>query len=155
LKRFKKAVKKRIVRPKKENKTKQQTDNIDWDSPLEKEFYNFSKTYPIILESGFAVGPYKLDFAYFDKSSSRPRFKIDIEIDGLNFHSYLHQREHDYQRQIYLAMNDWYVLRFTGRQIFKNPDKCMNKILEYIKHLENKYNQKRLIIHEDDTTVGK
>lgn len=50
-------------------------------------------------------------------------------------------------------MNDWYVIRFTGRQIYKNTEKCLRQLIDYIKHLENKYNQKRIILHENHSEL--
>lgn len=122
---------------------------IENKSPLEESFYKLSQEKQLLLKRQYQVGNFYLDFAYFDNKSVNPRFKIAIEIDGEKYHSYLYQRENDYQRQIYLLMHDWYVIRFTGRQIYKNQNKCFLQLIKYIEHLENKYDQKRIIIHEN------
>lgn len=123
--------KKILVKEKKEN-----------HSPLEEKFHRHVASKNILLLRQYPVGKYFLDFAYFDNKSSNPKFKIAIEIDGLKYHSYINQRENDYERQYFLMMNDWYVLRFTGRQVYKNSKKCIKMLLNYIEHLEKKYYEK-------------
>lgn len=136
------------MKPKKYNKKilvkKKQIENY---SPLEEIFFDYCVKNELDLIRQYSVGAYSLDFAYLDKRNIEPRFKIAIEIDGLKYHSYLEQRESDYQRQIVLLMNDWYVIRFTGRQIYKNKQSCFSQLINYIDHLQNKYDQKRIIIH--------
>lgn len=66
--------------------------------------------HPVVID-GTA---YRLDFAY-------PEHKVAIEGDGFAFHSDREVFEHDRRRQNALVLAGWVVLRFTWRQIVREP----------------------------------
>lgn len=51
-----------------------------------------------------------------------------IELDGHEYHSSKEQLEKDAIRQRYLTRAGYSVIRFTGREIFKNVTKCVNEV---------------------------
>ena len=69
---------------------------------------------------------YILDFALF-----KNKVKIDIELDGWNFHK--HQEEYDEERNEYLKMCGWIVLRYPTKKILKNKYKIFEDIKECVK----------------------
>lgn len=89
-------------------------------SPLEQMFYNLAFL-DLHLYPQHSVGKYRLDFALPDK-------KIAIELDGHEYHKTKYQRTHDAQRDRWLYGQGWHVLRFTGSEIYKDLDKCIDEI---------------------------
>lgn len=84
------------------------------------------------LKYQVVIGIYKADFVFG---------RFVIEIDGHEFHKTKEQREHDYNRERYLQRRSFFIVRFTGTEIFQNADKCVQEFLEigaaYVKGLEN------------------
>ena len=63
---------------------------------------------------------YTADFAHLPT-------KLVIEVDGS---SHDHRKEYDAKRTENLNHEGWTVIRFTNVQIYKEPEKVMNKIKE-------------------------
>ena len=78
-----------------------------------------------IIIAQYCILGYRLDFAIPDK-------KIAIEIDGYDFHKTKQQINHDYKRAQQLEKLGWRIFRFTGSQVFKNPDECVHHVIECI-----------------------
>ena len=57
---------------------------------------------------------------------------------GLKWHSTKKQRQHDYQRERFLILNDWVVVRFTGSEIYNHSAKSVRELITIIKHYEGK-----------------
>lgn len=81
------------------------------------------------------IGPYRVDFAI---AGRRGRFGDQIqscivECDGHNFHSSALQRAFDKQRQDYLEGLGIPVVRFTGSQIFREPNECAMRVIQQIR----------------------
>jgi len=95
------------------------TPNI-FGSPLEEMFYELAFL-DLHLYPQHAVGQYRLDFAI-------PNKMIAIELDGHEYHKTKYQRTHDAQRDRWLYGQGWHVLRFTGTEIYKNLDRCIDEI---------------------------
>lgn len=59
--------------------------------------------------------------------------KIVVECDGHEFHQKTKKQvEHDNEREMRLKLLGYDVLRFSGSQIYKNPMKCANDIVDYV-----------------------
>jgi len=67
------------------------------------------------------VKNYRVDFAI-------PHIKMVIEIDGHEYHKTKEQRTSDAKRERDLEELGWYVIRFTGSEIYKNVDKCIEQV---------------------------
>lgn len=96
----------------------------NFDSPLERFFYKLA-CLDLNIQPQHQVGKYRIDFSIPDKM-------IAIELDGHEFHKTVKQRTHDAQRDRWLLTQGWIVLRFTGTEIFRYPDKCIDEICKYI-----------------------
>lgn len=69
---------------------------------------------------------YRLDFAYPDQM-------VAIEGDGFEFHSQRDRFESDRSRQNELTLSGWLVLRFTWRQIVRDPEWVVSQIAEALR----------------------
>lgn len=94
------------------------------NSPLEKTFYELAFL-DLHLYPQHPVGKYRLDFAIPDK-------RIAIELDGHEYHKTKLQRTHDAKRDRWLFGQGWNVLRFTGSEIYKDLDRCIDEICELV-----------------------
>lgn len=62
-----------------------------------------------------------------------------IECDGYDYHSSKDQMQHDYKRENDLKLLGYNVIRFTGSQIYSNPEECIRIIEQNILNaIENK-----------------
>ena len=109
---------------------------VESNSPIEEKFHKLALTlnFPVIRQ--YNVGKFFIDFAYLDTNGFG--FKIAIELDGQRFHSSYSQRQKDYERERYLLMNGWTIIRFTGSEINRNCNKCINEVIDLI----DMYNRK-------------
>lgn len=78
------------------------------------------------------VGKYRTDFLFHDCSVpfeiSKPRL-MAVECDGHDFHEKTkEQARRDKQRDRYFQSIGVKVLRFTGSEIWQDPDKCAEEI---------------------------
>lgn len=95
-----------------------------FDSPLEQMFYELAFL-DLHLYPQHQVGKYRLDFAIPDK-------RVAIELDGHEYHKTKFQRTNDAQRDRWLYGQGWHVLRFTGTEIHKDLDRCINEICKLV-----------------------
>lgn len=80
------------------------------------------------LEPQKTIGIYKVDFVYESCA---------IEIDGYDYHKTKEQREYDYNRERYLLKNGYTPIRFTGTEVFLDPDKCVREMHEIAEKIHN------------------
>ncbi|VEG50130.1 Protein of uncharacterised function (DUF559) [Mycolicibacterium chitae] len=71
--------------------------------------------------ANFPVGPFVVDFAF-------PDSKLVIEIDGFAFHSGVDDFVKDRNRQNYLVLHRWKVLRFTWWDLIERPERVIAEI---------------------------
>ncbi len=67
---------------------------------------------------------YEYDFAFID-------LKIDVEIDG-STHNSEKVKKIDKRRDKWSKKNGWRVLRFKAKDVQKDVQKCINKLLKYL-----------------------
>lgn len=93
-------------------------------SPIEIEFWkSYLRLHPSSLRGltrQYRVGQYIIDFAI-------PRAKIGIELDGHATHSSPTAIAADRVRQRNLQKKGWYIIRFGGKEVYQNPDKCVRE----------------------------
>lgn len=109
-------------------------DNVSNDapvfhSPIEKFFWHAWQSdhgFLIPIEYQYEVegGKYRFDFAIPDR-------KVAIELDGYEWHSSREQFTKDRQRQREIEMLGWRVVRFSGREVVKNPSACYDQAITY------------------------
>lgn len=72
------------------------------------------------LHQQYSANGYRLDFALLGDG-----VMVAVEADGHDYHERTkEQAEHDKSRDRALAAAGWTVLRFTGREIHRNAEKC-------------------------------
>jgi very-short-patch-repair endonuclease len=107
-------------------------------SPIEEKFYFAARDRIPDLVPQFSASTssrdYSLDFAKVitDKKTGRRVLKVAIELDGYDYHSSKEQRNHDSQRDRQLMAEGWMVIHFTGSQINKNVNRCVEETADLI-----------------------
>jgi very-short-patch-repair endonuclease len=96
-----------------------------FDSPLELELFEALLQTGVHAEAGKRVAGFRLDLAVEEEG-----IKLNIECDGAAFHQ---DASRDAARDASLAMQGWEVLRFSGREISRSVDICVERIHEKIK----------------------
>jgi len=82
---------------------------------------------------------YRLDFAILGSIKIKDEthsFNIGIECDGHQWHHTKEQIENDNRRLRNLHANDWYLIRYSGREINRNGFIASH---DFMKYIENKY----------------
>ena len=123
-----------------ENATKTATiDNLneDLESPFEEEVYealteHFEKK-NIIPQLQFAG--FRIDMVYDTKLTGLP--KIAIECDGASYHSSKEAYLYDLHRQKILEGHGFVFHRIWSTNWWRNPQKEIRKLVNYIKSIEN------------------
>ncbi len=92
-----------------------------FDSPLELTLYEALLNHGVTATPGKRVGHYRLDLAIENGDQ-----RLDIELDGRAFHQ---DQDRDRSRDSDIKALGWSVVRFSGIQITRNLDDCVEKIL--------------------------
>lgn len=96
-------------------------DEIKWTSLL------------ICLSSQIDVGSYSIDFELLAEGFTEAIVKLAIEIDGHDFHEKTkEQAGYDKRRDREITMRGYHILRFTGSEIYTNPIKCVQEIMNVL-----------------------
>ena len=135
--------------------------NANWDSrfemnEMEKRFFDRASRLISELVPQFEVvtisgKKYRLDFAKIVKYglSGEKILKIAIELDGHESHKTKEQRTKDAEREQDLKLNGWEVIRFTGTQIYKDIDHCVDVAAKLI---ENRIKER---LSDDNSKSGR
>ncbi len=59
--------------------------------------------------------------------------KVVIELDGHDYHSSQDQRNYDTARDRVLLKTGWQVVRFTGSQINRDVEGCVNECVDLVR----------------------
>jgi very-short-patch-repair endonuclease len=97
-------------------------------SHIEVAFWDAAKPLIPELETEIEIGHYRVDFLVRSK-------KIIIELEGHDWHSTKAQRTRDTKRERYLQQQGYQVLRFTGTEIFKDVNACVEEVVTYLSRL--------------------
>lgn len=78
-------------------------------------------------------GDYRVDFALaFPDWSPPDPLPIVVEADGHEFHERTKaQAEYDRKRDRFMVEHGAAVLRFSGRELWRNPKRCADEVLEF------------------------
>lgn len=78
------------------------------------------------------VGRYIIDFAMVIAAPDGELLRLAIEIDGHEFHEKTkEQAAHDKKRDRALQAAGWRVLRFTGSEVYRDVDACLDEIDDF------------------------
>ena len=94
----------------------------------------------MFLEPQYEVAgsKYRVDFAFIADENmtidfANNDFKLAIECDGHDFHEKTKEQvARDNEREYFLKMQGFDVLRFSGSQIYTKPFRCARQIYNYI-----------------------
>lgn len=111
-------------------------------SHIEKQFSQELDSLADAIESEHWFGDptkhsrYRVDFLLKDA-------RLIVELDGHDYHSTKVQLENDAIRQRYLSRAGYTVIRFTGREVNRDPKKCVDEVrqiyLERMQRSQPKY----------------
>ena len=97
------------------------------ESPIERSLWfalakiaNGSRPVP-----QFEIGGYRLDFAFPDQC-------VAIEVDGHDYHKTKEQRGRDAKRDRDLLKMGWTTLRYTGSEVYSDPDAVAKDIMSIV-----------------------
>lgn len=84
----------------------------------------------LVLVPQYSYDKYRLDFALFYRCASWPKAAmIAIECDGHDYHDGTKEAaERDKRRNRALITAGWHLLRFSGREIHRDPEACIAEI---------------------------
>jgi very-short-patch-repair endonuclease len=111
-------------------KKKPKPDFSKCQSPIEESFLAAAWNAGLRPVPQFQAGRFFLDFAF-------PDSRVCVELDGHDYHKTKEQRTSDAQRQRWLEMNNWRVIRFTGTEVHKNVWSCVKQTIAFL----NKVNE--------------
>lgn len=74
----------------------------------------------------------RVDFFFIGMSSQHVE-RLVVEIDGHDFHERTkEQAERDKHRDRVLLREGYHVFRFTGSEVFRDAEKAVNSVIEYL-----------------------
>lgn len=91
------------------------------ESPIEAQFWEVAKHRLLGLIPQYDIGRYRVDFALPDEH-------LVIELDGHDYHKTKEQRTRDAKRERDLQELGWYVIRFTGTEVYRNIEQCIEQV---------------------------
>lgn len=112
----------------------EEVNDLYWTSPIEDKLYRVLKRAGLAPERQVYVGGktngYFLDLALFCRDGA-----LDVECDGALYHSGVARAEVDRNRDNYLTVTGWRILRFSGKEIRRNVGGCVALIKEMVAKL--------------------
>ena len=103
-------------------------------SPIEEKLYFTLRDVGLPAERQYfvreGISGYMLDMAVFCRDSN-----LDIECDGEAYHVGRDKAEQDRQRDNALTTAGWHILRFSGRSILSDTDKCVQTVRRTVRRL--------------------
>ena len=102
------------------------------ESPIEVLFIQAMQYHKLVnrinLHAQVPIGRYRVDFLVFALGDP---YGVIVEVDGHEFHEKTkEQAEHDKKRDRYLTGEGYRVLRFTGREVWRDPHACADEATE-------------------------
>ena len=92
-------------------------------SPIEISFWNTAKPLiPELQREAWIDKKYRVDFLL-------PSKNVVIELYGYEYHNTKYKITKDAERERYLQRKGYQVIRFTGSEIYKDAQKCVNEVI--------------------------
>lgn len=103
-------------------------------SPIEEKLYFTLKGMGLSAERQFFVREegtgFMLDMAVFCRDGN-----LDVECDGDTYHSGRDKADSDRERDNKLTTAGWHILRFSGRRIVGETDRCVETVRRTVRRL--------------------
>lgn len=103
-----------------------------FDSPIEEMFWDAwqnaggaQRTVELEYQYNIPGTRYRVDFANIEE-------KVAIELDGYEYHNSKDQFTNDRKRQRELENLGWRIIRFSGSEVYKNAEKCLDEAADFI-----------------------
>lgn len=109
----------------------------DFASPFEKAVCEGLRKNGLSVKTQVGCSGYKIDMAIRNRKNPG-EFILGIECDGASYHSSATARDRDRLRQQVLENLGWKIYRIWSTDWFKNPQKELDKLLNFIEHVEIK-----------------
>lgn len=106
-----------------------------FDSLFEEAVCNALREKGYSVKTQVGCSGYKIDLAIRDKSNPG-HFLVGIECDGAAYHSCATARDRDRLRQDVLEKLGWKIYRIWSTDWFKNPEKQIEKLTNYIDSID-------------------
>ena len=106
-------------------------------SPIERMFLAAFAPYAVMdpsysIEPQVSVGDYRADFVVTFKAGSNLMAQVVVECDGHDFHEKTKkQAEHDKRRDRFFTSEGYSVMRFTGRELWRDPFACVEEVIDF------------------------
>lgn len=107
----------------------------NFDSDFERAVCNTLRERGFSVKTQVGCSGYKIDLAIRDKSNPG-HFLLGIECDGASYHSSPTARDRDRLRQEVLEQLGWKIYRIWSTDWFKNPEKQIEKLLNFIECID-------------------
>lgn len=110
-----------------------------FESPLERMLYLSMKNLGLEPEVQHKIHTYnrRLDFALIDKEHD---CYLDIEVDGsCHLDSLNRRKKDDYERDAQLRSLNFNIIRFWGREVYRHPDDCAQKVKTVWEQMQSAY----------------
>ena len=123
---------------------KKVSEQENFESPIEQIMFEALKPvakrlglrlvseYPVYDEGRLEIR-YSLDIVFVDGNTSRP--VLDIETDGLRYHSGFDAMSNDRARDRWLLIRGIPTMRFTSREVFNDLQNCVSQVEHALKAL--------------------
>jgi len=112
----------------------QEVNDLFKTSPIEDKLYFTLEDAGLPAERQYFVREqgmgYMLDMAVFCRDSN-----LDIECDGDAYHSGRDKADQDRERDNALTTAGWHILRFSGRRILGDTDRCVDTVRRTVRRL--------------------
>lgn len=94
------------------------------DPSIEKDYSGIQ----FLMMPQYPWQAYRIDWAFRIRGARRPY--VFIECDGHDFHERTKdQAEHDRRKDRTIQAADITILRFTGRELYRDPSSCVEQVL--------------------------
>lgn len=129
------------------------------NSPLEKLFlieWRYRKAFYCDYENFFIKPQHKIDnyivdfIIYFRSNGYRYKEKsLIVELDSYLWHGAdPEQFAKEKKRERELQKEGWHIMRFSGREIYRNVEKCVGEVLDFLSEIETGILLKEIEEHE-------
>jgi very-short-patch-repair endonuclease len=118
----------------------------EFDSDFEREVYERMKERGYKLFPQYPACGYRIDLALF-----LDNLRIGIECDGWqHYDKYGNLNIDDIERQEVLERAGWKILRIPSTRYWKNPDACINELIEEIERIVKEHKKEENILEKEN-----
>jgi superfamily I DNA and/or RNA helicase/very-short-patch-repair endonuclease len=118
----------------------------EFDSDFERDVYEKMKERGYKLFPQYPACGYRIDLALF-----LDNLRIGIECDGWqHYDKYGNLNIDDIERQEVLERVGWKILRIPSTRYWKNPDACINELIEEIERIVKEHKKEENILEKEN-----